>query len=332
MIENPTGAENIASTDVLASLLHKVRLSGSLQFCFIAAGDWETDTAPSLARMAASQTGVVPFHIVAEGACWLKMEGQDALLEEGDIVAFPFGTGHQLGSGRGGRLVTPMGDLPPKPWRQLPVLHYGDEESRTRLLCGFLQCDAINFRPLRDVLPAMLHIKTRGANNAGWLRSMTRQILDEVDNPRTGSLSMLERLTEITFVELLRHQIVEAGPAARGWLAALGDPALGRCFALIHDDPQHDWSVQELATVTGLSRSALSERFETMLGTSPMRYVREWRLCLASISLATGPKTIAIIALEAGYGTEAAFNRAFSRTYGMPPAAWRQNARRGQVS
>lgn len=331
LIENPA-ADAASPDDALASLLHRVRLSGSVQFCFVAGGEWQTDTAPSLARMAGAQAGIVPFHIMAEGVCWLKIDGWETVLQEGDIVAFPFGTGHQLGSGHGGLLVTPMADLPPKPWRQLPVLHYGDASNRARLLCGFLQCDAVNFKPLRDVLPAMLHIKTRETANAGWLNAMTRQIIDEVDNPRAGSLPMLERLTEVTFVELLRHYIVTAAPGARGWLSALGDPALARCFAMIHDNPQHDWSVHELAAAARLSRSVLSERFETMLGTSPMRYVREWRLCLASIALATTQKAISLIAHDAGYGTEAAFNRAFSRAYGMPPAAWRQNPRVDKVA
>jgi AraC-like DNA-binding protein len=87
--------------------------------------------------------------------------------------------------------------------------------------------------------------------------------------------------------------------------------------------------VQDLTAAAGLSRSTLSERFEAMLGTSPMRYIRDWRLCLASVALSTTSKGIAAVAHEAGYGTEAAFSRAFSRAYGAPPAAWRQNARQG---
>jgi transcriptional regulator GlxA family with amidase domain len=131
------------------------------------------------------------------------------------------------------------------------------------------------------------------------------------------------------FIELLRHQVLAAGPAATGWLAALADPALGRCLALIHDDPKREWSVPDLAAASALSRSALTERFETMLDTSPIRYLRDWRLCLASVALTTTSKTVADIAYDAGYGTEAAFSRAFSRSYGLPPAAWRQTARRG---
>jgi len=139
---------------------------------------------------------------------------------------------------------------------------------------------------------------------------------------------MLERLTEITFIELLRHEILAADPGS-GWLAALADPSLGRCLARIHDDPHRDWSLQELAAVSGLSRSTLAERFEEVLDTSPMRYVRDWRLYLASVALGTTRKPVAAVAHDAGYGTEAAFSRAFSRAYGVPPAAWRQRSRKG---
>lgn len=317
---------------MLSDVLRTIRLSGSLQFCFMPSGAWQTGDKPALAKLAAGPGSVMPFHIAVEGACWLKMEGRETTLETGDVVAFPFGTGHQLGSGSGGRVILPTGDLPPKPWRELPVLRYGDGPAAVRLLCGYLQCDSLSFRPLRNALPAMLHVRTRSSNEAHWLRATIAQIVTEVDAPRAGGLSMLERLTEIIFIELLRHQIMMMAPASVGWLAALADPALGRCLALIHDDPRREWSVQELAAESGLSRSALSERFEAVLDTSPIRYLREWRLCLASVALGTTAKSIAAIADEAGYGTEAAFNRAFARAYGAPPATWRQNARAGQAS
>lgn len=316
---------------MLSHVLRTIRLSNSLQFCFMPTGAWQIDATPSPATMTDGLSGPIPFHIVVEGSCWMKVQGQEFTLVEGDALAFPFGTRHQLGAGTDGRLITPVSDLPPRPWREVPVLRYGEDRLRVRLLCGYLQCDALSFRPLQNALPQLLFVRTKGAPDAEWLSATMRQIAIEVDRPRTGGLSMLERLTEITFIELLRHQIVATEPGSVGWLAALADPSLGRCLALIHDDPKHDWSVQDLSASSGLSRSTLTERFETVLNTSPMRYVREWRLCLASVALSTTSKRIGAVAYDAGYGTEAAFNRAFARTYGIPPAAWRQNARRSRI-
>ncbi len=330
-MRNPAPA-GPSGADVLSDVLQTIRLAGSLQFCFISNGDWETGHGSELGELGAGV--VMPFHIIVEGRCWMVLDGVRTELEAGDVVAFPFASGHQLGAGRGGSLVSPTAGLPPRPWRDLPIVRHGDPAAgnRVRILCGFLQCDSLGFRPLREALPVLIHVRTRGANDGdgslSWLRATVSQIIAEAEMPRAGSRGMLERLTEILFIELLRHRLVGAGGATAGWLAALGDPALSRCLSLIHEAPRRDWSVQQLAAASGLSRSVLAERFETVLGTSPMRYVRDWRLCLASVALGTTRRTIAAIAEEAGYGTEAAFNRAFSRTYGIPPAAWRQKARR----
>lgn len=324
--ENPQ-ALGVARDDVLSALLSSIRLSGSLQFCFMPTGDWQTDAAPSLAALSARASGTMPFHIVVAGRCWLKVEGQATDLEAGDVLVFPFGTGHQLGAGSEGMLVLPTRDLPEKPWREIPVLRYGAEAEAVRLLCGYLQWDGLSFGPLRQALPKLIHVRTRAANDGDWLRATIRQMTDEVDRPRAGGVSMLPRLTEIIFIEILRHQIMMAAPDTTGFLAALADPALSRCLSVIHDDPKRDWSLEQLAAASGLSRSALADRFQAILSTSPIRYIRDWRLTLASMALATSTQPITAIAYDTGYATEAAFNRAFSRAFGSPPAAWRAMVR-----
>lgn len=315
------------SADVLSTILRAVRLSGSAQFCFMPAGAWQTDATPSLTNLTRAG-GVTPFHIVVEGSCWLKVEDRIVELGEGDVVVFPFATAHQLGVGQDGALVTPVKDLPPRPWREIPVLRYGDGGPAVRLLCGYLVLAAASFQPLREALPTLLHVRTK-ADGPTWLGAAIAQIVTEVDQPRAGGVSVLERLTEVTFVEVLRQHVAMATPASRGWLAAMTDPALARCLALIHAEPNRNWSLGALAATAGLSRSAMADRFEAVMGISPMRYVRDWRLCLAGVALNTTGSTIAAIAAEAGYGSEAAFNRAFTRAHGLPPAAWRKLSLQG---
>jgi AraC-like DNA-binding protein len=280
-----------------------------------------------LSRAGGKPAGLVIFHILAEGSAWVKMEGRLVELEAGDVVVFPHRTPHDLGGGDGHMKVNPVDDLPPKPWREVPTMRYGEMSNGARILCGFLRCEALAFAPLKAALPDLIHIRTRGLNDTDWLGAAVSQLIAEVDRPRAGGVSMLERLTEVMFVEILRQRILMAEAGSTGWLAALADPALARCIALIHGEPMRDWTVQELAVTSALSRSTLAVRFHEMLDTSPVKYVRDWRLYLAGIALTTTNRPIASIAFDAGYGTEAAFSRAFSRCYQTPPAAWREQAR-----
>jgi AraC-like DNA-binding protein len=312
--------------DLLSSVLQSVRLSGSLQFCFMPTGSWQTDAKPSLAKLSVTNTGVMPFHIMAEGTCWLKIEGDEVVLHSGDIVLFPFGTGHQLGAGEHGRLILPTGDLPQKPWSRTPVLHYGEGPELVRLLCGYLHCEVLDFAPLQRVLPKLIHIRTTGQAELAWLSTMVQQIVREVDEPRHGGLSMIERMTELTLIEVLRHHMSDAGKNLVQTLPVMADAALSRCLNAIHRDPHREWTLRELAGISAISRSGLVERFQTALDTSPMRYLRDWRLYLASVRLKNTSDSITRIAIEANYGSEAAFNRAFSRAYGVSPGAWRQQA------
>ena len=319
--------ENIQ--DVLASILSAIRVTGSLQFSFMAAGPWQADAGPFVKGLVSSPGTTMPFHIIVEGRCWLKVDCEEVVVEAGDIVAFPFCTSHLIGVGDGGETLDPAFDLPERPWQQIPVLRYGDERPETRILCGFLQCDVLDFEPLRKSLPKLIHIGTRTADDAPWLKATIHQMVAEVDSPRLGGVSMVPRLTEIMFVEILRNQIAQCEPQTTGWLAALADARISRCLSLIHADSRRDWSLEELALAAQTSRTALSERFQTLLDTSPMKYLRNWRLHLAGVALATTQQPIAAIAFESGYGTEAAFTRAFKRSFGHPPAAWRQMQTKG---
>lgn len=322
MIESPAAAAGVG--DLLSEALRRVRITGSMQYCFMPEGVWETDATPAAYKPADS----IGFHIMARGACWLEFEGTETVLEQGDIAAFPFGTPHRLGVGSGGRLIDPGADLPPKPWNEIPMLRYGARGETVRILCGYIQCEAANFAPFRQSLPKYIHVRTAGSEDGDWLAGTIAQIVAEVDNPQRGGSSVLERLTEVTFMEVLRRQFAREEIDGTGWLAAIRDPVLARCLGLLHGEPRRDWTTAALAKEAGLSRSTLAGRFATVLGTSPIRYLRDWRLYLASIDLKLAGKPVGVVAYEAGYGAEAAFNRAFARRFGVPPAEWRRGAAR----
>ena len=222
----------------------------------------------------------MPFHIVVEGTCWLRMDGGKIDSRGGRCRRVPVRQARMsLGAGAGGRLINPIKDLPPKPWREVPILRYRRGVGpRVRLLVRLSAVRRDEFRPLRSALPTLLHARTEGANGADWLARN-----DQADRGRSGQAARRRAFDAGTADRDHVHRA--AAPSDRAGERAVGrmdrgaaDPSLGRCLALIHDDPRREWSVQELAAAAGLSRSTLTERFETMLATSPMRYVRDWRL------------------------------------------------------
>lgn len=308
--------------DTLSTVLRSVRLTSSVHFCFMPTGDWRVE-APEAMGLQSRLLRFVPFHIVARGSCWLRLGDMRMELSQGDVIAFPRASAHQLGVGEAGRLISPLADLPTIRTSGVPTLTYGDAP-KVRLMCGFLECEALDFRPIRDALPELLMVRTAEDAAAAWLAAAIAQIVSEVDRPSVGGRTVLERLTEMIFMELLRRAIAGLEQTARGWMAAVAEPRVGACLSRIHAEPMREWTLEELAEVSGTSRSVLADRFQQLLGVSPVEYIRGWRLHLAALRLLDGGRSIAEIAYDAGYGSETAFNRAFKRTYGEPPAAWRK--------
>ncbi len=135
---------------------------------------------------------------------------------------------------------------------------------------------------------------------------------------------MLAKLSELMFVEAMRRYVENLPPQDSGWLAGVRDAHIGRALSLLHAEPTRGWTVDELARAVALSRSAFAERFVALVGESPMQYLMRWRLALAAQTLRAGGDAIARVAERSGYESEAAFNRAFKREFGMPPATWRK--------
>jgi len=192
----------------------------------------------------------------------------------------------------------------------------------TTIVCGFISCDVKPFNPLIATLPRLLHL--RASEVGGWGAQFLQQAVAESHASRPGSEAMLARMSEMLFVDAVRRYVEVLPPEGTGWLAGLRDRFVGRALALLHEKPAEAWTIDELGRQVGLSRSALHERFVQFVGQAPMQYLAHWRMQLASGLLRSSNSTVATIALEVGYDSEAAFARAFKRLVGMPPAAWRR--------
>ena len=194
----------------------------------------------------------------------------------------------------------------------------------TTLVCGFLGCDLRPFNPLMASLPRLMHVPARSGED--WVVQCARQAAAETFEPRPGSGAMLERLSEMTFIEAVRRYRGSLPEGSQGWLAGLRDRFVGRAITLMHDAPADPWTVDELGKRIGLSRSALHERFSEMVGQTPMQYLASWRMQVGAELLRDTAATVASVALDVGYQSEASFARAFKRSVGKPPALWRRQS------
>ena len=318
--------------DALSDLLHAVKLNGAL---FLEAGftaPWCVEVHPGYgaAEMLRPLNPVVFFHILTDGRCRVRLaEGGDPIeLAAGDLILMPQGDTHLLGSDL--QLVPVDSDslMRPAPLGGMLTIDHGGGGDQTRFLCGFLSCDKALCRPLLEALPRLLHVPLGDGPAAAWLMSLARRGAQENTAPGPGSGTLLAKLAELLFVEAMRRYVEALPQDQTGWLAGLRDRYVGRALSLMHERPAHDWTVDELADLVGLSRSALAQRFADLLGQPPMQYLTRWRLVLAAAALRSGNRVIALVAEESGYESESAFNRAFKREFGMPPAAWRRQGPR----
>lgn len=336
--------------DVLSDVIRVVRLSGAVFFTAKFSSPWALDS-PNPGLLAdivmPDAECVVLFHILTEGSCTVECQGcPPAPMEANDVVVFPHGEPHTMRSDE--RAVpAPMDAVfPRRPADDLPEVTFGGGGPASQFICGYLNCDQ-RFAPLLGALPPMLVVRSRAdglaieardrdgrppvvlaAGSTTWLGTTLQHTMHEARSTRPGSAAMLGRLTELMFVEIIREYMQQVPGDRGGWLAGLRDAHVGSALRLLHANPAKSWTVEDLARETALSRSALAQRFTDLVGEAPMRYLARWRMQLAKELLRDGSQGIQEIAVRVGYESEPAFNRAFKRATGVPPAAWRKGQKR----
>ena len=308
------------STDPLSDVLRAVRLDGAFFYAVQASKPWSVEAVSAkelTPRVLPGAEHLISYHILTSGRCWGGLTGEQAVpLAPGDVIVFPQGDAHVMSSD------PKLRSVPATPGRFPETVTLGDGgQVAATLVCGFLGCDRRPFNPLLSTLPRQLHLP---GLSSGWLQSFARQVVEESQARRVGADSVLTRLAELMFVEVLRRYIETLPLEQRGWLAGLRDAAVGRALGLLHGDPAHPWTLDELAAGVAMSRSVFADRFTTLVGQPPMQYLAHWRMQLAAGRLAVGNAKVAAIAEQVGYESEEAFSRAFKRLIGVSPAAWRR--------
>ncbi|MGI9645287.1 MAG: AraC family transcriptional regulator, partial [Ilumatobacteraceae bacterium] len=267
------------------------------------------------------------FHVVTQGSCWLiDATGERWRLRQGDLAVLPHGAGHvivdELDSPAPNIFDIEHDYITP----QYAILRHGGGGEQVNMICGGVRFGHPAARSLVRMLPAMIHVDaTTGRTEWQWLPTLLALMAAETSETRPGGEAVVTRLSDVLVIQAIRSWIA-TDPAARpGWLGALQDPRIGHAIAMIHREPERDWSVASLAREVAMSRSSFSARFSELVGESAMQYVTRWRMQLAVDLLGEGELPIAAIADRLGYGSEAAFSRAFKRTMGEPPGAARRS-------
>jgi AraC-like DNA-binding protein len=322
-----------ATGDPLSDVLRMVKLTGALFFVVEASSPWGVEVPPAEAFRSSilpRAQHIVSYHVVLEGSGWAGIPNGPAVrFETGDILVFPHGDSYSMLSEAGQSpeydLAATLAFLREMAAGRLPfvVEEGGGGPNGARFVCGYLGCDVRPFNPVLATLPPLLHVKRAATRPDDSLAPLIELTLAEAGERRAGGEAIRLRLSELIFVEVVRRHLQTLASGQVGWLPGLRDPAIGRVLAMLHDRPAHPWSLGELAQGAGMSRAVLAQRFAQLVGCPPMHYLTLWRMQVAARLMADGAMKIAAVADAVGYGSEAAFSRAFKKATGTTPAAWR---------
>ncbi|MDH3738587.1 MAG: AraC family transcriptional regulator [Alphaproteobacteria bacterium] len=314
--------------DALSEVLRAARLSGGVFLRGEFSEPWclaSAVNASDCSRYLGPADHLVLYHYIAEGVLTIAFTDEaPQTFHPGQVAILPRNDPHTLG---GRQPAGPVSALDvariPKPG-DLMVIDHGGGGEPTRIICGFLGGRALADDPLLSSLPKLLRFDCSTVRSGELVRTSLEFAAEEVAAGRAGSDAMLARLSELLFVEAVRNYVEALPDDADGWLGALKDRAVGQALAAIHANPEQPWTVDLLGREAGMSRSALAERFVRYVGHPPAEYLAQHRMRLAARELARGNAPLVEIAEAVGYGSEAAFSRAFKRAYGVAPSVWRR--------
>jgi AraC-like DNA-binding protein len=303
---------SIGDMDILAQVLDRVRLGGTLLFHFELGHPWHLELP---ARPYAL------FHFLSRGSATLALrEGQELHMTEGDFVVITRGEPHAFYSDRRAEPLQIV-DIDRASPRLAVLRHGGRAKPLSAMICGNFTVSRPMFGSVLELLPPVLLLKPTA--DRGWLEAILRRMVSESALERPGQQVALSRLTEVLFVEALRSWIASLSPGQGGWLGAISDPHIGPALKLIHENPELPWTLSDLGQRVGLGRSVFSARFTKLVGQSMHRYVIERRMAEAAFLLETSDEPIARIASQVGYETAAAFSKLFHRHHGLSPGRYR---------
>lgn len=315
-----------SSNSLVSELLSGMRLFG-VQFRRM-----QVEGAPGIGF--SNEVGRAQFHFVGRGPLWLRSPGGHLhRLDTGDAVLIPHGGPHAILASENTRAtdVKPFA-LDAVSGDDCAEKSLVDLERESHAPVIFSCCMTLELggmQPLVTAMPEVLQVITL-LESSPEIRPMLEAMERESLTLQAGHMGILSRLAEVVAALIVRGWVAGGCGGASGWLSALQDPRLSRALVMMHKHPGRHWTVAMLAKEAGQSRSVFAQRFFLATGVTPLRYLTDLRMRLAVLRLSRQRQPVETVASELGYGSLAAFSRAFKRSVGMSPGAVRVRNAEGE--
>ncbi|WCJ64968.1 AraC family transcriptional regulator [Agrobacterium tumefaciens] len=309
-----SGGMLASRVDLLSQMLELLRLRGELVFSADLTHPWALRFEP----------GSAYFFVVLEGSLIAQMGSEPSVKAiAGDLLMLPRGVGHILSDGSDAPAVNARDLMDAQFTTERLSLRHGGNGEPTKVIAGVFHFESATVPWVVSALPAVIHIEKSGGQTGGWLEGLAHFMMMEAQTVHPGSSVMISRLIDVLIIRVIRTWAQTRNPGDTGWVGALADPRISRALKAIHDEPFRRWSVADLASEVGMSRSSFAERFSFLVKEAPLSYQNRWRLTLAHSLLREANARVSDVARQVGYESEAAFSRAFKAQFGVPPVSIR---------
>jgi AraC-like DNA-binding protein len=300
--------------DALSSIFDIIKLKSAVYFKSDFSSPWGMDI---------SKGPYAQFHMIAKGKCILNLKDKKTIeLYAGDIVIFPFGEEHWLADNQNSKKVSGL-KVVESIWNNNPIFKGND--LATTIICGHFEFDRNIEHSFIKSLPQYIHISDMDRKEFSWLESISNLIMRESGSDQLGNTIAVNRLAEVLFIHSIRAYILQNNDNI-GLFVALKNPKLSNVLKLIHNNPEYNWNLENLAHEAGMSRTLFANKFKETVGETPLLYIRNWRIIKAKQFLKDGSDSISEVAEKVGYSSEAAFNRVFKKKVHKTPAVYRRTA------
>jgi len=310
-------AESKTIMDVLSDVLSVSKMGSSVICEPVLSAPWGMKFEPDAKAM---------FHLIRSGTCFLQTNTMDQPLRlmQGDVVLITKCNGHKLTDSEASS-VEPFRDVLA---RQKGTPLEDSPYSVTSMLCGVYYFQQYEYNPVLSLLPNVIHIPADKVQNNMQLHALIQLILLESGRSEVGSNTAITRYIDVMFIYIVRTWLQQQPRGKAGWLGALNDPRIGMAISLIHKNPSNKWTVASLANQVNMSRSSFAQKFNTLVGETPLSYLTKWRMDLSSKLLTESNQKLMTVAAAVGYDSETSFSKTFKKFKSLPPGEYRNQYRK----